>query len=68
MYTLTSYSSAKINGDVALTRRVCQAANEPLVWRTFDHDPGYMCHIRDGMVAVVDPESAKIIAFYESVV
>jgi hypothetical protein len=68
MFTHTRHSYAKINGDVALARRVGHAANLPSVTYPNGRVPGQMRHIKDGMVAVVDPKSQKIITFYENVV
>lgn len=68
MFTLTRHAYAKVNGDVALARRVGKAANMPSVTYPNGRVPGQMRHIRDGMVAVVDPNSRKIITFYENIV
>ncbi len=73
LFTLTQHAYAKIGGDAVLAAQVLDAAEYPHVTYGVTNQRNTLGqrqqrHIRNGMVAVVDPISHKVITFYADVV
>lgn len=71
-FVLSTHAYNKIAGDVALAKSVLDAADNPTVTYGVTNQRNLngkrqVRHIRDGIVAVVDPAAAKIITFYMDV-
>lgn len=68
MFTTTFHADKMIAEKGFDPVAVFRAANDPSVTYDNGRHPGQRRHIRDGIVAVVDPASRKIITVYKNVV
>lgn len=72
-FVLSTHAYNKINGDAALATAVLDAADNPAVSYGVTNQRNTSGkrqerHIRNGIVAVVDPVAQKVITFYADVV
>lgn len=64
-YTLTLHARTKIGSDQELATAVIRAAAQPtLTYESRRGEGPSRRHVRDGITAVVNPDTGKIITFY----